>query len=75
MIFQVINWLGGTDVLEVEGVIEMVTEDMLDNIIESEDDVLVFFYDEEETEDVEETNGEIQESPSIMTLQRTYLLS
>ena len=40
MIFQVINWLGGTDVLEVEGVIEMVTEDMLDNIIESEDDVL-----------------------------------
>ena len=55
MIFQVINWLGGTDVLEVEGVIEMVTEDMLDNIIESEDDVLVFFYDEEETEDVEGT--------------------
>ena len=51
---QVINWLGGTDVLEVEGLIEVVTKDMLDNIIESEDDVLVFFYDKEETDDIEE---------------------
>ena len=33
---------------------------MLDNIIESEDDVLVFFFDEEETEDIEEIMEALQ---------------
>jgi hypothetical protein len=41
---EIINWLGGTDALEVEGAVEQVTEDMLSNIIQSEDDVLAFFY-------------------------------
>ena len=45
---EVVNWLTGTDALEVVGIVEEVTEDMLDNIIELEDDVLVFFYDEED---------------------------
>ncbi len=45
---QVLNWLSGTDALEIENVIEDVTEDMLANIVESEDDVLAFFYKEED---------------------------
>ncbi len=49
----IVNWLTGTDALEVDGIVEQVTQDMLDNIIELEDDVLVFFYDEEDG-DVEE---------------------
>ena len=45
---EVVNWLTGTDALEVADVVEKVTEDMLENIIELEDDVLAFFYDEED---------------------------
>ena len=47
------GWLTGTDALEVEGIVEQVTEDMLKNIIELEDDVLVLFFDEEDG-DIEE---------------------
>ena len=38
---EVQGWLTDTDALEVEGIVEQVTEDMLTNIIELEDDVLV----------------------------------
>ena len=44
----VLNWLSDMEALEIPGVIEKVRMEMLENIIESEDDVLVFFYDEDD---------------------------
>lgn len=43
---QILNWLSSPETIEIPGQIEEVNDRMLDNIIESEDDVLVFFYDE-----------------------------
>ena len=45
---SILNWLSDIDTLEIPGVIEEVNSDMLNNIIKLEDDVLVFFYDEED---------------------------
>ena len=61
---DIVNWLTGTDALEVEDVVEQVTEDMLENIIELEDDVLVFFFDEEDgdVEDIMEAMEAIDQS-------------
>ena len=45
---SILNWLSDIDTLEIPGVIEEVNSDMLSNIIKLEDDVLVFFYDQED---------------------------
>lgn len=44
----ILNWLSDIETLEIPGVIEEVNSDMLANIINLEDDVLVFFYDPED---------------------------
>ena len=44
----ILNWLSDIDTIEIPGVIESVNSDMLNNIIQLEDDVLVFFFDEED---------------------------
>ena len=61
---EVQGWLTDTDALEVEGIVEQVTEDMLTNIIELEDDVLVLFYDDEDgdMEEIMEAMETIDES-------------
>ena len=50
-IARILNWLSDVDTIEIPGKIEHVNEDMLKNIIESEDDVLVFFYDDDNDPD------------------------
>ena len=40
-----LNWLTDVETMEIDGKIENVNGDMLANVIESEDDVLVFFHD------------------------------
>ena len=42
------NWMSDVETLEIDGKIEHVNEDMLANIVESEDDVLVFFHDDDQ---------------------------
>ena len=55
----ILNWLSDIDNLEIPGVIEEVNSDMLRNIINLEDDVLVFFYDDEE-KDSEDIINELE---------------
>ena len=55
----ILNWLSDIDNLEIPGIIEEVNSDMLRNIINLEDDVLVFFYDEEE-KDSEDIINELE---------------
>ena len=43
---SLINWLSSVDVVDIAGAIERVSAGMLRNVVASEDDVLVFFYDE-----------------------------
>ena len=54
-----LNWLTDVDTMEIDGRIERVNEDMLANVIESEDDVLVFFHggggDDFDENELEET--------------------
>ena len=41
---SVLNWLSAVETMDIEGQIELVNGKMLENIIETEDDVLVFFH-------------------------------
>ena len=53
-----LNWLTDVETMEIDGRIERVNEDMLANVIESEDDVLVFFHgssDDFDENELEET--------------------
>lgn len=56
---QILNWLSDIETLEIPGVIEEVNADMLRNIINLEDDVLVFFYDAED-KDAEDIINELE---------------
>ena len=46
--YDVLKWLSSIDTLEISDQIEEVNEDILANVLKQEDDVLVFFYNEED---------------------------
>ncbi|QQP55796.1 Putative LOC100161052 [Caligus rogercresseyi] len=59
-----LNWLSDTDNIQIAGKMERVNGELLEHVINSEDDVFVFFYNGEETNVDDEDNVE------LMTLEK-----